>query len=237
VNSGPDTRYTPMRPKTLFPLVRHLSVHVTPLLARTPISANQVTTLSMLFGLGCSWMVLQGVWALDVVGGAMLVICYILDNCDGEIARIKGQCTPFGMRYDSFVDFIVHVSFFASLGIGVAESTGQEMWFWMGWAAAAGGTINYAIGFYIDARSRKELEDKGVHDPTGRMAAEQPKMPVKFYEWVIYTFRVLTRADFCFIVLGLALLDQTWILLPTGAIGAQIYWGALFIRGANEYHV
>lgn len=237
VNSGPDARYTPRRSKTFFPLVRHLSVYVTPLLARTPVSANQVTTISMIFGLGASWMVLQGEWASDVAGGALLVMCYILDNCDGEIARIKNQCTSFGMRYDSFVDFIVHVSFFASLGIGVSESTGQEIWFWMGWAAAAGGTINYAIGFYIDARDRNELGDKDAHDPTGRKAAEQPKMPGKIHEWVIYAFRELTRADFCFIVLGLALFDLTWILLPTGAIGAQVYWGALFIRGVNEYHV
>ena len=46
-------------------------------------------------------------------------------ECDGEIARIKDQCSYFGMRYDSFVDFIVHVAFFACLGIGVAE-------FWRG---------------------------------------------------------------------------------------------------------
>ena len=42
---------------------------------------------------------------------------------------------------------------------------------------------------------------------------------------------------FCFIVLGLALFDLTWVLLPAGAVGAQVYWAALFIRNVNEFHV
>lgn len=232
-----ELQYKPMRPQTLFPLVRNLSVHVTPLLARTPISANQVTTISMFFGLACSWLVSRGDWALDVVGGLMLVMCYILDNCDGEIARIKNQSSPFGKHYDSFVDFIVHTSFFACLGAGVAKSTGQEMWLWMGWAAAAGGSINYVAGNYIDFRNFKAIKDKDAHDKTGRLAAEQPRKPEGFPQWVVFILRELTRADFCFIVLGLAMFNLTWVLLPAGAIGAQIYWGALFIRGVNEFHV
>ena len=41
--------------------------------------------------------------------------------------------------------------------------------------------------------------------------------------WLIYIFHKLSRADFCLIVLGLALFDVLWILLPLGAIGAQAY--------------
>ena len=236
-STNPDAQCAPPHPKALFPLVRHLSVHVTPLLARTPISANQVTTASMFFGLACAWMMLSGDWAMGVAGGIMLVLCYIFDNCDGEIARIKNQCSYFGMRYDSFVDFIVHFSFFACLGIGVSQTTGQEMWLWMGWTAAAGAAINYFLGFFIDARDRKKQEQAEGYDPTGRTAVEVSKMPETWYEWAVFFFRELTRADFCFIVIGLTLFDMTWVLLPAGAIGAQVYWATAFIRGASEFHV
>ena len=174
---------------------------------------------------------------METAGGVMLVLCYILDNCDGEIARIKDQCSTFGMHYDSFVDFIVHVGFFAGLGVGVAGSTGQEAWLWMGMAAAAGGTVNYVISLFFAAKTRRKHEDAGDYDPTGRLAAEKPVTPEKWQEWAVFILRELSRADFCFIVLGLALFDLTWVLLPAGAVGAQVYWAALFIRNVNEFHV
>ena len=113
-------------PQTLFPIVRHLSFRVTPLLARTPVSANQVTFLSLVSGLGCNWAIMQGDHAWAVVGGLLMVMTYILDNCDGEIARIKDQCSAFGMRFDSFVDWVVHATFFAALGVGVSATTGRS---------------------------------------------------------------------------------------------------------------
>ncbi len=36
---------------------------------------------------------------------------------------------------------------------------------------------------------------------------------------------------------ALAALDLIWVLLPLGAVGAQVYWVTRFIRGAGEYHV
>ena len=55
--------------------------------------------------------------------------------------------------------------------------------------------------------------------------------------WVIYFLRELSRADFCFLVLFLALFGGLWVLLPAGAIGAQIYWMTQFVRGARQFHV
>ena len=94
------------------PLVRHLASWVTPWLARSPISANQVTFLSMILGLGCAGAMARGEWAWTMAGALMLVFAYVLDSCDGEIARLKDQCSEFGGRLDSFADWIVHVSFF-----------------------------------------------------------------------------------------------------------------------------
>jgi len=222
-------------PQTLFPLVRHLSYRVTPLLAGTPMSANQATFLSLVLGLACNWTMMTGDYALAVFGGIMLVLCYILDNCDGEIARIKDQCSAFGMRFDSFVDWIVHASFFPALGIGVTATTGEEYWAWLGWIACAGSTVNYGVGLLMEYWDHKQ--GKRVDDPTGRAAAVDARLPETVLEWLTFAFRELTRADFCFIVLGLALFDVTWILLPFGAIGAQVYWASQFLRSARDFHV
>jgi len=226
---------TPASPSTVFPLIRHLSTRVTPLLARSPISANQITLASLIVGLGACAAVLEGSWEGTVAGAVLLVICYVLDNCDGEIARVKNQTSEFGMHFDTFVDWIVHTAFFAALGHAVTATTGEVVWMWLGWTAAAGGTLNYAISLLLIARQRRLAGSD--YDPTGLTAMVEAKSPETIRDWFVYVFRELSRADFCFIVLALAIFDVVWVLVPLGAAGSQVYWLAQLIRGARDFHV
>jgi len=217
-----------MGERPLFPLVRFLSAPVTRLLAKTPVSANQVTGLSLVVGIAAAWYVRLGDHRWLVVGALLFVGCYILDNCDGEIARLKNQCSSFGMHFDTAVDWIVHSLFFAALGIGHATLTGEEFWKWMGWIAAAGGTINYVLGLIFGV-----LDNQG----TDNDEQQQPESgPEGVLQWFIFIFRELTRADFCFLVLALAAFDVLWVLLPAGAIGAQVYWLLLCVKSARKFH-
>ena len=106
------------------------------------------------------------------------------------------------------------------------------MWLWMGVIAAAGSTINYGIWIvYTSRESTQEGEHAAAEDTAGVDAR-----PGSAKEWVVFTFRELARADFCFIVLALALFDVVWVLLPAAAVGAQVYWLSRFLRGADDYH-
>ena len=178
---------------------------------------------------------MQGDRTWAIVGGLFLVFSYVLDNCDGEIARLKNQTSRFGMHFDNFVDSAVHTVFFAALGIGVRETTGEDAWLWLGSSAAAGCAINYLAGFIIDARERRA----GAHaqDSDAREETTRWRMPRGRREWIIYVFRELSRADFCFIVLALAVVDLTWVLLPLAAAGAHAYWALRFARGARRFRV
>ncbi len=219
----------------LFPLIRHLSKYATPVFMRLPVSANHITAASLVSGLAAAWCLMQGSRTWDIAAGALFVMTYVLDNCDGEIARLKDQCTTFGMRFDSFVDWAVHTAFFAALGYGAAARFGNDLWFWLGLAAAAGCTINYCVGFFLDARDKAaaDSEEAWAASKTGETARE----PEGLSDWFLYAFRELTRADFCFIVLALAIFDVTWVLIPAGAIGSQVYWITQFAQGANDFHV
>ncbi len=224
-----------VRPTGL-PLVRHLASWVTPWLARSPLSANQITVLSMAFGLGCAGAMARGEWAWTLGGALMLVCSYILDSCDGEIARLKDQCSEFGRRLDSFADWIVHTAFFAGLGVGVSRQNGDDLWLWLGLIAAAGSTINYLVGFFLEARDKARAANQ---PPAGNKVSgsagsyRDPETPM---EWAVFVFRELTRADFWLIVLALSVFDVTWVLLPAGAIGAQVYWAVQFIGCAREFY-
>ena len=54
---------------------------------------------------------------------------------------------------------------------------------------------------------------------------------------LLFGLRTLAKADFCFLVLLLAVLDQLWLLLPAAAIGAQVFWITAFHRNALKFHV
>ena len=216
----------------LLPLVRHLSSWLTPRLVRLPVGANHVTTASLLLGLGCAWSFLQGSAAWAIAGAVLFIASTVLDYCDGEVARLKNQCTTFGMHFDSFSDWVVHSGFFIGLGFGTARAADQDMWVWLGSIAAAGSTINYAIWMVLASGDRSQ---EGKWDDTEDAAGPGPR-PRDAREWAVFAFRELARADFCFIVLALALFDVVWVLLPVGAVGAQVYWLTRFLRGADDYH-
>ncbi len=212
--------YTLEVPERTFPLTRHLSWRVTHVLARYPISPNQITATAIVPGLTCAWFLASGRYWLGVVGALFLVVYYTLDCVDGEIARLKGRVSTFGDQLDTFADWLVHTAFFAALGTGVARADGQELWLWLGLAAAAGCTIDYFSRIVSGMRSKR-----AGAAPSPRKGEIETRR-ARF----IYVFRVLVRTDFCFIVLPLAVIDATWVLLPAGAVGAQAYWVLRFFR-------
>jgi phosphatidylglycerophosphate synthase len=212
-------------PNKMFPLVRFFSYPTTLVLRRLPVTPNHITFLSLILGLYGCWMFRLDGYDNTLPAAALFLGCYVLDNCDGEIARLKGLATAFGKRFDTFVDWVVHAAFFLSLGWGVAERSGNDIWLWFGAAAAIGGTINYIIDCIRDTRERAAGMEK-IEDGPDETGADQ----------AVFASRVI-RTDFCFIVLVLTLLDIHWLLLPASAIGAQVYWGLQFVRGFRRHHV
>jgi phosphatidylglycerophosphate synthase len=197
------------------------------LLKNTPITPNQITTFGMLFGVAGGVACIRGDYFSILLGAFLFLICYVLDNCDGEIARIKDMRSIFGMRYDTFVDWVVHAVYFTCLGWGATFVTGQEIWFWSGLGAGFGGTVNYALELYQNRTkphsSQLTAEETAIKDDDSKM------------DRFVLNARIV-RSDFCFIVLALSLGDGIWYLLPPAAIGAQVYWCLQFTRSARRWH-
>lgn len=185
----------------------------------------------MMAGLIGAWCFAQGEWTSHIAGGLWLMACYTLDNCDGEIARLKAMSSEWGAHFDDFVDWLVDSAFFASLGYGVWQTTGDVVWVWLGAAAALGASIDYVIDIVLYARAKSEPDTKSREEE-----ATDVRKPEDITDWLIYIFHKLSRADFCLIVLGLALFDVLWVLLPLGAIGAQAYWITDLFKRARGWH-
>ena len=215
-------------PKPLFPLIRHISVRTTPMLLKTPLTANQVTFISMLLGLAAAGLFAQGDFKTQFAGSLVFFVSYLLDHCDGEIARAKKQSSKTGQMFDSFVDWVVHAAFFIGLGWGVAGATGQDFWFWLGVSGGAGASINYFLGLYAVMKQNDAVEDG---DP------DNYDHPDTWKQALIFAFRELARADFWLLVIILTVFDFLWILLPAAAIGAHVYWVLYLFAWNKNYRV
>jgi len=218
-------------PKQWFPLVRHFSWRLTPVLLRWPITPNQITLFSLFLGLAGAGLFIFSDWITDIIGALLVVVSYILDNCDGEVARIKGLSSEFGAHLDDIVDSTVDTAFFVTLGYGMSLETGAWFWLWLGLAAAAGAIIDFCVEQIKEARLKKKAGVKSRAE-----IAHTPDEPGTTQDWIIYIFHELSRADFCLIILLLALFDITWVLLPLAAVGAQIYWITDLSDRARNYH-
>jgi len=196
----------------LFPLIRHISKPISRVLILTPLTPNQITTMSLTLGVTGSILFLNSESEYKILGALIFLLSYIFDNCDGEVARFKNLTSDFGKSFDTFVDWVVHTVFFIILGYATAQETENNIWLWLGVTGSIGGTINYFMVTFL-----KPQDDTNI-------ILEGENIPVMLKERIIFIFRELFRADFCFIVLILTLTNFLWILLPATAIGAQVYW-------------
>jgi phosphatidylglycerophosphate synthase len=94
---------------------------------RLPVTPNQVTVLSMLFGLVAAWQFSLGVGPSLVSGAFWYMIANILDCADGQLARLQKSGTPLGRLVDGIADYVSSVAIFLGIGTGIAV-TGEAQW-------------------------------------------------------------------------------------------------------------
>ena len=78
-------------------------IPLTELLAKTPVTPNQITILSFLVALGAVYLYFTGSL---FVGALIWHIGYILDCVDGTLARKLGKTSDFGAKLDRTLDKI-----------------------------------------------------------------------------------------------------------------------------------
>ena len=85
------------------------------LCVRLGISPNQITIISLLFGIGCA---VAFTYRLFLIGALLLFISAILDLIDGSVARKTDHNSNFGAVLDWIID--KYVDTLAILGVGMS---------------------------------------------------------------------------------------------------------------------
>jgi phosphatidylglycerophosphate synthase len=99
------------------------------LLYPTSVTPNQITFLSLVFGLASAIFYVSGIPDALVWGAIFLYGKVFLDNVDGNLARVRGTTSRFGRFLDSLADFLVTVLVYIAVTVYLVRSTGmQEYW-------------------------------------------------------------------------------------------------------------
>ncbi len=228
--SAPD-----VRPRHLLPLIRHVSCRVSPWLARTPITANQITVLGTIVGLLGVWCFLQDGVAMRLAGAAAIAFTYLCDHCDGEVARLKRIESNLGDLLSEVGGALVHGGLFLGLGWKASVVLGDTIWFWFGVATALGAFMNLVVALLV--KEQPAEQELAASDLSQSVRPTHFENSLGWRDKAIYVFRELLRADLWIVLVVLGVLDLLWILLPAAAVGSHVFWIAGLTRNARKYHV
>ncbi|MFO1519188.1 MAG: NTP transferase domain-containing protein [bacterium] len=97
---------------------RPISMAISRILVKTPITANQVTFLVTLVGIMSGVFVATGKYLDVVIGGVLFQMASILDGCDGEISKLKMTSSKTGEWLDTISDNITYLVFLVGVSMG-----------------------------------------------------------------------------------------------------------------------
>ena len=130
-SSGQETKLS--RDSIIILFFRWLSFYVTPFFIIINISANIVTTFSLIFGLVSAILIC---FNYLFFGYAFYFIAVLLDHVDGNIARYKGESTFYGRFIDGFYGIVIASAMQVSFSVFAAGNSDYITLQWVGVLAA-----------------------------------------------------------------------------------------------------
>ena len=118
--------------------LRKVSVYLTWILLHTDLSANQATLIMILFGILSGIFFCFGTKLLTLCGAFSLLIWYLFDLIDGEIATYRKTYSTTGSFFDSVSHYIVHPLIFFCLGFGLYRKYDSHIALFLGYMVSLG---------------------------------------------------------------------------------------------------
>ncbi|XVQ12106.1 CDP-alcohol phosphatidyltransferase family protein [Spirillospora sp. CA-255316] len=156
-------------------LVDPLAIRLTRSLAsRTPVTPGQLTVAAFAPGLGAAGCFVQGTPGWLALGALLYHVGFVLDCCDGKLARLKGAGSPFGAWLDFMLDRVRDGACALALAHGLYTATGQAAYWGMGCAILALDMFRYLNSAQL-AKARRTIRRAAVLDQ--RALAAMPPVP------------------------------------------------------------
>lgn len=199
---------------------RVLSRPLTQFFLKTHLNPNQITLLSAMAGIFASFAFCLGTKTSFILGAIFFEAFYILDNCDGEIARAKEKSSKFGSWLDTLVDYFVHVLAFAGIAVGVYRASLSPVILIVGIAA----TLGVFLSFFVVVMQKTKNYGLAIYG-----MPRAPKGVVKKGSVLDKLIDVLSVGDFSIVLLAFAVFNKMELLLWLAAFGANLFCIILLI--------
>ena len=166
-------------------LYRFLSKYISYIFVQLKISPNQVTIFHNIMEFFALFLFLTGDYNLYYFAIILLVFGGILDNVDGEIARVTGKTSIKGEYLDLIGHRIIHPLFFLLLSMGLFNNNPNQLYLFAGIFAALGFTISeIASNVY-----KSVLYDKGEKNNIKSKIKEKHKiLSLRWWEYTLFCF-------------------------------------------------
>lgn len=96
--------------------------------ARRGLTPNQVTTASLATAVLAAGCAATGTRGGFVAAGVLLLLSFVLDCTDGQLARYSLQYSTLGAWLDATFDRAKEYAFYAGLALGAANADGDDVW-------------------------------------------------------------------------------------------------------------
>jgi phosphatidylglycerophosphate synthase len=129
-------------------LLRPLSARVTALAVDLPIHPNHVTLAAFVVAMaGCIAITASRWYPVALLGALVLAAGAVLGEVDGELARLRHQCTPLGGWLDMVGRDLTSLATVMAVTAHVAGRGGSVVWTWLGVAAAVATVVAAAFAY------------------------------------------------------------------------------------------
>lgn len=189
-----------------------LSIPVTNVAAKLGLHPNHMTLISLVLGLVACGFFYQGSSLDLLIGAVILYVSYVLDWCDGQLARFTGKMSPFGGWLDQMCDRIKEFLFVATLALGYERTHGESSIYLWGMGALF---FLFLLEYY--GQMNRAIPQPGEEAATASAGPILGK-PTSGRRKFVIDFSI--DEQYAVVVLGAAILGAYWTLVGIVLIGA-----------------
>jgi hypothetical protein len=169
----------------------------------TNITPNQLTVISMVFGVLGGFCYSFGNHNAYMVGAVLYLLYNVVDCSDGQLARMKKNGTTVGRILDGVADYVVSIALYFGIGFGFASNSSNPLLMWIITAAAGlsnafqSGLLDYYRNRYLDyVLNRVSVLDEGVkvfEDEFERLKSVKGRYFDKAIIWIYLTYSAIQQ--------------------------------------------
>ncbi len=194
---------------------RRVSSRLSGVLWRLGVKANHVTFFALIAGAAGGIAFSGGTRQALLWGAAWIHFSYILDNCDGEVARLGRHVTRFGKWFDLVVDLLVDFAIWTGLSVS-AWRTGFEGPLYIYLALALTGSVANLV--MVIAERRKGVSTS-IHAANHMLSRRKENLPLSLLDvlshngdaiWLIWLM-ALVGSPAAFLVAGSVYINALWM--------------------------